>query len=84
MKENCHNSRTSDNIGTKLRPVTTLGRSNKNKSKNFDDDFMSTNCDVIVIDPIHGQFQAIWKPDFGCIVFKSYIFIKNNLLSYEN
>ena len=45
---------------------------------------MSENCDVIAIFQIYGQFGAIWKPDFGYIVCKSYIFINSNLLSYEN
>ena len=33
----------------KLRPVTKLGKRNKTMSKNFDDDIMSKNYDVIVI-----------------------------------
>ena len=45
---------------------------------------MSANCDVIVIFPIYGQSGAIWKPDYGRIVYETYIFIKSNLLSYEN
>ena len=46
-----------------------------------DDDTMSANFNVIVFFPIYGQFPAIWKPDSRRIVFKSYIFINNNLLS---
>ena len=45
---------------------------------------MSTNCDVIVIFLIYGQFGAIRKPDSGCIVCETYIFIDNNILSYKN
>ena len=45
---------------------------------------MSVNCDVIAIFPIHGQIEAIRKPDSGRIVDKIYIFINNNLLSYKN
>ena len=44
----------------------------------------SKNCDVIAIFPIYGQFGAIWKPDSGRKVCKTYIFIKSNLLSYKN
>ena len=44
---------------------------------------MSENCDVIAIFPIYGQFGAIWKPDSGRIVCKTYIFINSNLLSYK-
>ena len=46
-----------------------------------DDDTMSANFNVIAIFPIYGQFAAIWKPDSRRMVFKSYIFINNNLLS---
>ena len=45
---------------------------------------MSTNCDVIVIFPIYGQFGAIWKPNSGRKVCETYIFINSNLLSYKN
>ena len=65
----------------KLGPVTKL---DKTSPKNFDNYVMSTNCDVIVIFPIHGQFGAIRKPDSGRIVCKTYIFINSNLLSYKN
>ena len=84
IKENCHNSRTSDDIDMKLGPVTKLDKRNKITSKKFDDDVMSENCDVIVIFPIYGQFGAIRKPDSGRIVCKTYIFINSNLLSYKN
>ena len=33
----------------KKKSVTKLDKGNKTTSKNFDDDVMSTNCDVIVI-----------------------------------
>ena len=51
----------------KLEPVTKLDTRNKIASKNFDDDVMSANCDVIVIFPIYDQFGAIRKPDSGRI-----------------
>ena len=41
IKENCHNSRTSDDINMKLGPVTKLDKKNKTTSENFDDDVMS-------------------------------------------
>ena len=68
----------------KLWPVTKLEKRNKKTSKNFDDDIMSENSDIIAIFPIYGQFGAIWKPDSGRIVCKTYIFINSNLLSYKN
>ena len=38
----------------KLGPLTTIGKENTATSKNFDDDFMLVNCDVIVFFPIYG------------------------------
>ena len=76
IKENYHNSRTSNDIDMKLGPVTELDKRNKKTSKKIDDDVMSANIDVIVIFPIYGQFGAIWKVDS--------IFTVSNLLSYKN
>ena len=67
----------------KFGPVTKLDKKNKTTSKKIDDEVMSANWDVIVIFPIHGQFGAIRKPDSGRIACKTYIFIRNNLLSYK-
>ena len=52
----------------KLGPVPKLDEGNKVTSKKFEDDAMSGNYDVIAI----FQFTAIWKPDSGCIVCKTY------------
>ena len=68
----------------KLGPVTKRDKRNKTTSKQFDDDIMSKNCDIIAIFLIYGQFGEIGKPDSGCIVCKTYIFIDSNLLSYKN
>ena len=84
IKENCHNSRTSDDIDMKLGPVTKLDKRNKTTSKKFDDDVMSENCDVIVIFRIFGQFGAVRRPDSGHRVCKSYVFSNRNLLPYKN
>ena len=67
-------------LGPETKPVTR----NKTISKNFDNDVMSENCDIIIIFLIYGQFGAIRKPDSGRIVCKTYIFINSNLLSYQN
>ena len=45
---------------------------------------MLENCDVIVIFLLYGQFVVIRKPDSGCIVCKTYVFINSNLSSYNN
>ena len=45
---------------------------------------MLANCDVIVIFPTYGQFEAIRKPTSESMVYKTYIFIDSNLLSYKN
>ena len=83
IKENCHNSRISDDIDTKFGPVTKTDKRNKTAPKQFDDDVMSENCDVTVLFPIYGQFGAIRKPDFKLTVCKTYILINSNLLSYK-
>ena len=70
IKGNCHNSGTSDNIDMKLGPVTKLNKGNKKTSKNFDNEVILENCDVIAIFLIYGQFGTI--------------FINSNLLSYKN
>ena len=67
----------------KLGPVTKLDKRNKTTSKTFDDDFTSANFDIIVIFPIYDQSEAIWKPDSGRLVCKTYIFISLVLLSYK-
>ena len=68
----------------KLGPVRELDKRKKTMSKIFDDDVLSTNCDVIVIFPINSQFGAIQKPDSGRMICKTYIFINSNLLSHKN
>ena len=65
IKENCNNSRTSDDINMKLGPVTKRDKRNKTTSKKFDNDAMSENCDVIVIFSIYGQFGVIRMPNSG-------------------
>ena len=42
---------------------------------------MLENWDIIF--PIYGQFAAIRKPDSGRMVYKTYIFINNNVISYK-
>ena len=68
----------------KLGPVTKFDKRNTRTSKKYDDDVMSSNCDVIVFFPIYGKFAAIPKPDSGRMVYKTYIFINSNLLSYRS
>ena len=64
----------------KLGAATKIDKKNKTMSKNFDDDILSQNCDVIDIFPIYKQFGAIGKPDSGCIICKTYIFINSNFI----
>ena len=68
----------------KLGPVTKLDKKIKKTSKTFDHDIIPANCDAIVIFPIFGEFTEIRKPDSGRIIYKTYIFIKSNLLCYKN
>ena len=67
----------------KLGPVTKLDNKNKTRSKKVDNDVISEYCDVIAIFPIYNESGAIRKPDSGCTVFKTYVFINSNYLSYK-
>ena len=68
----------------KIGPVIKLDKRNKTRSKKFDVDVMSKNCDVIVIFQIFGPFGVVRRPDCGHRVCKSYVFRNSNLLSYKN
>ena len=68
----------------KLGPVTILDKRKTATSKEFDDNVMSENCDVIDIFPFYGQYRGIRRPDSRLMICKTYIFINNNLLSYKN
>ena len=65
MKENCHNSRTSDDIDIKLGSVTKIDRRNKKMSKKL----MLTSCQQIVTSLLFFWFIAdleqsgSWTPD---------------------
>ena len=79
IKENCHDSRISDDIDIKFGPVTKLDKRNKITLKKIDDDVTSANCDVIVIFAIYGQFGEIRKLDSRRIVCTTYIFNNSNV-----
>ena len=84
--KNCHNSKTSNEIEMKLGPLSKLETRNMkyNNAKKFKDEVLSANYDVIVIFPIYGQFGAIQKPDSGCKIHISQLFINNDLLSNKS
>ena len=84
VKENCQNSRTSDNIVLKFTPLTKFEKRYKTTSKKGQCRHAGKLWFFIVIFPIFNQFRVIWKPDSGHLVCKLYTFINNNLLSYEN
>ena len=84
IKENCHNSRNSDDIDMKLGSVTNLDKRNKTLSKKFGVDVMSENYDIIVIFWILGQFGAIWRLDSEQRIWKSYVFSNRNLMCNKN
>ena len=81
IKENCHNSRTSDDIEYDIGSVTKPDKRNKTTSKKIDGDVILENCDVIAIFPIYVQFGAIRKTDSR---YKTSIFIVSNILSHKN
>ena len=78
IKENCHNSRTSDDIDMKLGPVTKRNKRNKKASKKFEDGVMLEKCDVIVIFLIFDHSGAVRRLDSGYRVCKSFIFSNSN------
>ena len=41
---------------------------------------MSENCNMLVFLPIYDQLAAIWKPDSGRMIYKTYTFVNINLL----
>ena len=42
-----------------LKPVTKLDKKTWQRQKKFNDDFISPNCDVIVIFTVDGQFGTM-------------------------
>ena len=67
----------------KLGTVTKLYKK-KITPKKHEDDVISENCDLNAIFSIYGQFGTTWEPDSGCRVYKIYVFVNSNLLSYIN
>ena len=65
----------------KIGPVTKRDNRNIATSQKFENDVMLTNCDLAVFFLIYGQFVVIRKLDSGRMLYITYIFIKNNLLS---
>ena len=57
IKENCHNSTTSDNIDMKLEPVTKLDMTNKTMSKKL----TMASCHYFVPSSLFFQFVANLK-----------------------
>ena len=68
----------------KLGPVAKLDKRNKTTSKKSNDGVISENCGVTAIFLTYSQFGAIWKPDSGHIVCKTYMFTNSDLLSFKN
>ena len=78
MKENCHNSRTSDDIDIKLGPVNNFGKRNKTSKKCT----MTSYRQIVAWFPIYGKMKASFrKPVSGRIVFKTYILSNTNFVS---
>ena len=62
-----------------LGPVTKLEKGNTSTSRNFDDGFMSENCDAIVFFQFMANLPPFQKPDSGRMVYKNDIFVNSNL-----
>ena len=59
----------------KLRPVTNSVEKNIETLKIFSADAILSNCDAIDNFPTYDQFGTIGKPNSGCMVSNTYIFI---------
>ena len=46
--------------------------------------FSSPIFEIVSYHEVIDQFEAIWKPNSGFMISKSYIFSNSNLLSYKN
>ena len=66
----------------KLGPVTKPDK-RQTTPKEFENDVMSKNCDVIAIFPIYDQSEAIQKPDSGGIVCKTENRTKKSLTQFS-
>ena len=81
MNDNFHNSRIINNIDLKVGLVTQFDKRNTATLKKFHYDAISTNCGIIDLCPIYGQFRAVLKPGSEGMYCKTYIFINSNFLS---
>lgn len=70
---NKSNSRNSNDIDIKLGSVTKFDKENTKTLNKF----LSKSYGVLGIFPIYGWFGENQNPNFGRIVYTSYIFIKN-------
>ena len=84
INENCHNSEAGNYIGMKLRPSNWTWKEKQSNLKKIRGwGYVSKlwrHCHFSNL----WQFGAFWNSDSGRIVFKTYIFINSNLLSYKN
>ena len=71
----------------KFGVVTKLEKNKKQKNtkklKKFDNGVMLVTCDAIATLWTYGQFGKILKLDSRFMVWKTYIFINNNLLFWK-
>ena len=64
-------------VDMKFETVTKLDKRNTSMTS-------VSNFDVTVLFSIYGQLAVLQKPDFGGMVYTTYIFINNMFLSYKN
>ena len=83
LHKNCINSRSSNDIGMRLGPVTKFDEKNTIASKkNYDS--VSANYEATLIFSICGQFEVIWKADSGRMPYNSWIFSDKILIYIYN
>ena len=81
---NCHNLRVSYNIDMNLIILSKLGKRNNTMTlkKLIKTSFRQTISSSLFFFSISGQFVAIHKPEFGCMV-RALDFFINNYLFYK-
>ena len=70
-------------VDMKFETVTKLDKRNTTTLKKIVHD-VCLKFDVTVLFSIYGQLAVLQKPDFGGMVYTTYIFINNMFLSYKN
>ena len=84
INKNSFNSRIINDIEAKLRPLSKLGERNTIPLKDFDNDFMLANYNVIIIFSIYSLFRTIQKSDSRCMRYNSWFLLPTFYLNWSD